>query len=59
MSTTIHGLNLPNVAELKKADGTLVRVIAKADISQLTAAGFKAPQVFVAKGRDGKSDIWA
>ncbi|MBO1271280.1 MULTISPECIES: S9 family peptidase [Shewanella] len=51
-------VDLPNVAELKKADGTLVRVIAKADISQLTAAGFKAPQVFVAKGRDGKSDIW-
>ncbi|MDF0532853.1 DPP IV N-terminal domain-containing protein [Shewanella sp. A32] len=51
-------VDLPNIAELKKADGTLVRTLAKADISRLTAAGFKAPQVFVAKGRDGKTDIW-
>jgi dipeptidyl aminopeptidase/acylaminoacyl peptidase len=30
----------------------------RGDISELEASGFKAPEVFVAKGRDGKTDIW-
>ena len=30
----------------------------KADITELTKAGWKAPEVFVAKGRDGTTDIW-
>jgi dipeptidyl aminopeptidase/acylaminoacyl peptidase len=28
------------------------------DISKLTAAGWRAPEVFVAKARDGATDIW-
>jgi dipeptidyl aminopeptidase/acylaminoacyl peptidase len=32
--------------------------VQKADISELVKAGWKAPEVFVAKGRDGKTDIW-
>ncbi len=28
------------------------------DVSALSAAGWKAPEVFVAKGRDGATDIW-
>jgi dipeptidyl aminopeptidase/acylaminoacyl peptidase len=52
-------VDLPNVAELRRSsDGQLIRTLAKADISRLTQAGFKAPEVFVAKGRDGKTDIW-
>jgi dipeptidyl aminopeptidase/acylaminoacyl peptidase len=51
-------VDMPNVAELHRADGSLVRVIAKGDVSRLVAAGFKAPDVFVAKGRDGRTDIW-
>ncbi|HEY0923715.1 DPP IV N-terminal domain-containing protein [Rheinheimera pacifica] len=52
-------VDLPNVAELRRSsDGKLLRTLAKADISRLTQAGFKAPQPFVAKGRDGKTDIW-
>jgi dipeptidyl aminopeptidase/acylaminoacyl peptidase len=52
-------VDLPNIAELRRSsDGALVRTLAKADISQLLAAGFKLPQPFVAKGRDGKTDIW-
>jgi dipeptidyl aminopeptidase/acylaminoacyl peptidase len=52
-------VDLPNVAELRRSsDGKLLRTLAKADISHLTQAGFKAPQPFVAKGRDGKTDIW-
>lgn len=52
-------VDLPNVAELRRSsDAQLVRTLAKADISRLTKAGFKAPQPFVAKGRDGTTDIW-
>ena len=52
-------VDMPNVAELHRtSDGSLVRVIAKGDISRLVAAGFKFPEPFVAKGRDGKTDIW-
>ena len=51
--------DLPNVAELRRTkDGKLLRTLAKTDISRLTAAGFTAPDVFVAKGRDDKTDIW-
>lgn len=32
--------------------------IERADIAKLTASGWKAPEVFVAKGRDGSTDIW-
>ncbi|MGK2286255.1 DPP IV N-terminal domain-containing protein [Pedomonas sp. V897] len=52
-------VDMPNIAELRRAkDGALVRRIAEGDISRLLAAGFRAPDVFVAKGRDGKTDIW-
>ncbi|WP_417760186.1 DPP IV N-terminal domain-containing protein [Shewanella sp.] len=51
-------VDLPNVMTLNHADGRPVRTVAKGDISLLTKAGFKAPEVFVAKGRDAKSDIW-
>ncbi|SDB12207.1 Dipeptidyl aminopeptidase/acylaminoacyl peptidase [Pseudidiomarina indica] len=52
-------VDLPPVAELRRsADASLVRVLANADISRLTAAGFKPPKPFVAKGRDGQTDIW-
>jgi dipeptidyl aminopeptidase/acylaminoacyl peptidase len=32
--------------------------VEKADISELLKAGWCAPEVFIAKGRDGKTDIW-
>jgi len=52
-------VDLPNVAELRRSsDGKLIRTLAKADISELTKAGFKPPKPFVAKGRDGNTDIW-
>lgn len=34
------------------------RTIETADISRLKANGWTAPEVFTAKGRDGKTDIW-
>lgn len=52
-------VDLPTTAELRRShDGSLVRQLANADISQLTDAGFQPPQPFVAKGRDGETDIW-
>jgi dipeptidyl aminopeptidase/acylaminoacyl peptidase len=33
-------------------------VLERGDISKLVAAGWHAPEVFTAKGRDGKTDIW-
>jgi dipeptidyl aminopeptidase/acylaminoacyl peptidase len=42
----------------KTADASLVMDVQKADITELVKAGWKAPEVFVAKGRDAKTDIW-
>ncbi len=39
-------------------DGTIIKTLEQADISNLVAQGWKAPEVFVAKGRDGKTDMW-
>ena len=47
------------VTELRSAaDGRLLKTVAKADISALKACGWRAPESFCAKGRDGKTDIW-
>jgi dipeptidyl aminopeptidase/acylaminoacyl peptidase len=47
------------VTELRRVnDGKLVCELEKADISELLERGFQMPEVFVTKGRDGKTDIW-
>jgi dipeptidyl aminopeptidase/acylaminoacyl peptidase len=51
-------VDLPSISELKRADGSLIAQIDKGDISGLVKLGWKAPEVFVAKGRDGATDIW-
>jgi dienelactone hydrolase len=49
----------PPVNELRRvSDGKLVCKLEEADISELKSRGFQAPEVFVAKGRDGQTDIW-
>jgi dipeptidyl aminopeptidase/acylaminoacyl peptidase len=56
---TYSRVDMPNLSELRRtSDRSLVATLEKPDISALQAAGFKAPEVFVAKGRDGKTDIW-
>lgn len=40
------------------SDGSLVRILETADISRLQKHGWVAPEVFVAKGRDGVTDMW-
>ncbi len=47
------------VAVLRDArDGKEIMPLETADVSRLLAEGWKAPETFVAKGRDGKTDIW-
>lgn len=50
---------VPPVVVLRSGtDGRKVMSLEKADISRLEAAGWRKPEVFSAKGRDGKTDIW-
>lgn len=39
-------------------DGKILAQLESADISKIQKAGWVAPEVFVAKGRDGKTDMW-
>jgi dipeptidyl aminopeptidase/acylaminoacyl peptidase len=52
-------IDLPPVAQLRRTeDRKVILDLDKGDNSALLAAGFHPPEVFVAKGRDGKTDIW-
>jgi dipeptidyl aminopeptidase/acylaminoacyl peptidase len=56
---TYSRVDLPPVTNLRRcADGTLVCPLETADSSELKAAGWEAPEVLMAKGRDGRTDIW-
>ncbi len=47
------------VAVLRSAEtGKLVNTLEKADISEIVKNGWKAPEVFHAPGRDGKTEMW-
>lgn len=52
-------VDTPPVAVLRDArTGRQIMPLEQADISRLEANGWRAPEVFSAKGRDGKTDIW-
>ena len=56
---TYSRVDLGPVSELRRgSDGSLVSEIERTDLAALTKAGWKAPEVFTAKGRDGATDIW-
>jgi dienelactone hydrolase len=56
---TWQRVDLAPVAQLRRAsDQKVVMNLDKGDDTALLAAGFKYPEVFVAKGRDGQTDIW-
>jgi dipeptidyl aminopeptidase/acylaminoacyl peptidase len=48
----------PSLDLRRASDNSLVMELERADISALVSAGWKAPEVFTAKGRDGTTDIW-
>ncbi len=56
---TYSRVDAPPVTELRRTeDGSLVATLEKADITALAKAGWKPPEVFVAKARDGRTDVW-
>ncbi|MBX3118842.1 MAG: S9 family peptidase [Fimbriimonadaceae bacterium] len=56
---TYSRIDMAPVHELRRAsDGKLVCELEKTDISELLSRGVKLPEVFMAKARDGQTDIW-
>ena len=56
---TYSRVDFPPVSELRRTlDGSLVCELERADISALVETGWKPPEPFVAKGRDGRTDIY-
>jgi dipeptidyl aminopeptidase/acylaminoacyl peptidase len=52
-------VDMAPVNELRRtSDGKLVCKLEEADITELKEKGFQPPEILVAKGRDGKTDIW-
>jgi dipeptidyl-peptidase 4 len=52
-------VDAPPIIELRRtSDGTLVCGLEEADVSELVASGWTPPEPFVAKGRDGETDIY-
>ncbi len=47
------------ISQLRRtSDAGVVLELERGDLAPLTAAGWRAPETFVAKGRDGVTDIW-
>jgi dipeptidyl-peptidase-4 len=56
---TYSRADLGPVTELRRtSDGKRLLELERADLSQLASAGWRAPERFVAKGRDQKTDIY-
>ena len=56
---TYSRVDLAPSLDLRRArDNAVVMELERADITALAKAGWKAPEVFTARGRDGTTDIW-
>ena len=56
---TYSRVDMPPVTELRRSeDGALVCPLEQAEANALTAAGWTTPERFVAKGRDGQTEIY-
>lgn len=52
-------VDLPPTLQLRRtSDLKVLMTVEHADASALLATGWRPPEVFTAKGRDGKTDIW-
>ena len=52
-------LDLPPVLQLRRtSDNSVLATLERGDITELVKVGWKAPEVFIAPGRDGKTEIW-
>jgi len=48
----------PPITELRAVDGSLVRIVDEADISELNELGWREPEEFVVKAADGETDLY-
>jgi dipeptidyl aminopeptidase/acylaminoacyl peptidase len=55
---TYSTIDRPPVVELRRADGTKILVLGRADISKLMALGWKAPEEFTVKAADKTTDLY-
>ncbi|MGL4554056.1 MAG: prolyl oligopeptidase family serine peptidase, partial [Gemmataceae bacterium] len=55
---TYSRVDLPPVSVLRDADGKHLLDLDRADAGPLLKAGWRMPERFVAKGRDGATDVW-
>ena len=55
---TYSRVDLPTVVELRRTSDRRMLPLEKGDASAAIATGWKPPEVFVAKARDGTTDIW-
>jgi dipeptidyl aminopeptidase/acylaminoacyl peptidase len=56
---TYSRVDMPAVTELRRAsDQSVVLELERGTMADLTAAGWRPPEVFSAKGRDGATDVW-
>ena len=56
---TYSRVDLPQISELRRtSDHKVVRELERGDMTALLATGWRAPEVFTSKARDGKTDIW-
>ena len=51
-------VDLPTVVELKRTSDRRTLTLEKGDMSAAVKLGFRPPEVFVSKARDGTTDIW-
>ncbi|HET9983171.1 MAG TPA: prolyl oligopeptidase family serine peptidase [Longimicrobiales bacterium] len=51
-------VDLPTVMELRRVSDMRRTPLEKGDMSAMLATGWRPPEVFTARGRDGKTDIW-
>jgi dipeptidyl aminopeptidase/acylaminoacyl peptidase len=55
---THSGVNRPPAVELRTADGTLLRTLSKANFDAFKELQWTAPEEFVVKAADGKTDLY-
>ena len=55
---THSSFDRPQAVDVRTTDGAQVQTLAKADVSALTAAGFKPPEEVILKAADGKTDLY-
>ena len=55
---TYSRVDQPPISVLRDKNGRLIMELEKTNSSLLEAAGWRAPEVFKARGRDGATDIW-